>query len=74
MGLIASFSFALAFIGSLYLLLFYQASPIPMGIGIGLLIVPIYRRFGDGSFLSIPRSHLCQLGRGEFEERFLCSR
>jgi len=38
MGMIASFSFALAFIGSLYLLLFYQASPIPMGIGIGLLI------------------------------------
>jgi hypothetical protein len=38
MGIITAFSFAVAFIGSLFLLLFYQASPIPMGIGIGLLL------------------------------------
>lgn len=38
MGFIVGLSFALALAGSLYLLFFYQASPIVMGIGIGLLL------------------------------------
>jgi|LAHS01.1.fsa_nt_gb hypothetical protein len=37
-GFLVGLSFAFALVGSLYLLFFYQASPILMGIGIGLLL------------------------------------
>lgn len=50
MGVITALSFAAAFIGSLYLLLFYQASPIPMGIGIGLLLFQFFVVVGMARF------------------------
>jgi len=41
-GFLVGASFALALAGSLYLLLFYQASPIVMGIGVGLLLFQFF--------------------------------